>query len=131
LKAEPVVEEKPEPVKEEKKDNLELSWANMQASKSDGLMKQLTELSSRFDQLAEKYEEKKKANAIKAKPKEPVKEYEYCSDDEPPYGPPEPVPRPATAPKQTPPPMQQQSQLPRRLPVGRYVRNGPISINQF
>jgi hypothetical protein len=134
LKTEVVVEEKKEPVKEDKKEDLELSWANMPASKNDGLMKQLAELSNKFDQMAEKYEEKKKAKAIKAKPKKepPVKankleEYEYYSDSEPPY----PPPRPATAPKQTPPPMQQQRQVPQRIPVGKYVRSGPISISQF
>jgi hypothetical protein len=139
LKSEPIVveEKKEEPPKEPKKEDLELSWANMAASKNDGLTKQLAELSSKFDQLAEKYEEKKKAKAIKAKPKKepPVKpnkleEYEYYSDDEPPYPLP-PQGRPATAPRQTPPPMQQQRQLPQRLPMGKYIRSGPISISQF
>jgi hypothetical protein len=137
LKTEPIVEpvkEEPPP-KETKKDNLELSWANMPASQNDSLSKQLAMLSSKFDQLAEKYEEKKKAKAIKAKPKEapPVKanqleEYEYYSDSEPPYPPPPPRPpkRPATAPKPTPPPVQQV-----KLPRGTYMRSGPISISQF
>jgi hypothetical protein len=123
------VEEKKEPVKEEKKNDLELSWANMQASHNDGLMKQLTELSSKFDKLSEKYEEKKKAKA-KPKPKKPKPketEYEYYSDDDPAP----PPPRPATAPRQTPPPMQQQRLLPQRLPVGKYQRAGPIRISQF
>jgi hypothetical protein len=130
----PVPEVKEEPPKEPKKDDLELSWANMPASKSDGLAKQLAELSSKFDQMAEKYEEKKKAKALKAKPKreiepEPEKEYEYYSDDEPPYPPPPPPQRPTTAPRQ--PPVLQQNNLPRRLPFSKYVRAGPISISQF
>jgi hypothetical protein len=139
LKSEPIaVAPEPEPPKEVKKDDLELSWANMPASKNDGLSKQLAEPSSKFDQLAEKYEEKKKAKALKAKPKkEPpekankLEEYEYYSDDEPPYPPPPPEQRPKTAPRQTPLPVLQQNNLPRRLPFSRYVRSGPIAISQF
>jgi hypothetical protein len=133
VKKEVVVEEKKEPVKEEKKEDLELSWANMQASHNDGLAKQLAELSSKFDKISEKYEEKKKAKAKpkppkpKPKPQPKETEYEYYSDDEPAP----PPPRPATAPRQTPPPMAQQRQLPQRLPVGVYRRAGPLSINQF
>jgi hypothetical protein len=120
------------PVEEKKKDDLQLEWANMKASKNDGLAKQLAELSSKFDQMAEKYEEKKKSKALKAKPKEEpkVEEAEYYTDEEdPPYPPPrvEPPPRPMTAPRQTPPPMQQQI----FAPVGKYYRNGPIDLNQF
>jgi hypothetical protein len=93
------VEEVKEPVKEEKKDDLQLSLANMQASRNDGLTKQLSELSAKFDKLAEKYEKKKIAKAMKAKPKEEAKpkpkvkfvptpepgdeEYEYYSEEEP------------------------------------------------
>jgi hypothetical protein len=126
-------EEKKEPFKEaEKKEDLQLSWANMQASANDTLTKQLVELSAKFDKIAGKYEEKKKAKAIKQKKKKskPKKKEEY-SDDEPPYPPPK-----ATAPKQIPvqrqaPPQQTQKPAPQRLPMGVYRRAGPLSISQF
>jgi hypothetical protein len=140
LKKEVVVEEEvKEPVKEEKKDDLQLSWANMQASKNDGLTKQLSELSAKFDKLAEKYEKKKIAKAMKAQPKEAPKpkfvpapeheEYEYYTDEEE-EKPPETRGRPATAPRQTPGPAAQ-IPIPQRVFAGQYRRAAPISIAQF
>jgi hypothetical protein len=130
---EPVKEvEPPKEAPKEKKD-LELSWANMQATTSDALTKQLTELSEKFDKLSEKYEEKKKAKSRvarlvkklqKPKPKPVAKpkeeEYEYYSDDEP-------VPVPQARRLSVP----QQPPVLRRLPVGVYQRPAPISISQF
>jgi hypothetical protein len=131
--AEPVIEEKKETVKEEKKDDLQMTWANMQASVNDGLAKQLTEPSAKFDTLAGKYEEKKKAKAVKPKKKpkpKKVEEYEYYSDDEPPK---QVVPKqiPQQKPHRQAPPQQAPKSVPPRLPVGVYRRQGPLSINQF
>jgi hypothetical protein len=120
------VPEKPEAPADVKKDNLELSWANMQASANDGLSKQLAELSAKFEKISEKYEEAKKEKAKPKKPKPKVKlpppppqeEYEYYTDEEE-LIPPPPV-RSSTVP-----------QIPRQVPVGVYRRAGPISISQF
>jgi hypothetical protein len=119
----PVVEEEPAPPPK-KKNDLELTWANTQA-RNDKLTDMLAELSAKFDKLADKREKAKtRARAKKAAEKEPepVKEYEYYSDDEPlPVEPVIPV-RPTPVPQQAP---------VRKLPVGVYRRAGPISINQF
>jgi hypothetical protein len=95
-------EPEPAPEPAPKKDNLELSWINMQATVNDSLKRDLEALSERYEKLAQKEEKRKKAKAkMAAQP-----------------APPPPQPKPAAAPVQ-----------PQRR--GQYHRTERMSINQF
>jgi hypothetical protein len=97
--SEPVPTKDPE---EPKKDNLELSWINMQATVNDSLKRDLELLSEKYEKLAQKEEKRKKAKAKMA----------------PQPAPPPSQPRPAAAPVQ-----------PQRR--GQYHRTERMSINKY
>jgi hypothetical protein len=115
------------------KDDLHLSWINMQSQVNDSLKKELGHLAKKYDKLSSKYEEKKTA-------KKPPKELEEdLEEDEPPeYSEPK---RPLVQRKRDPPPPSYAPPPPaytppppppqRRLRPGQYARARNLSIVDF
>jgi hypothetical protein len=106
------VQEVVEIVPEKKKDDLQLSWINMQATVNDSLKRDLKALSEKYERLAQKEEKRKKETKLVGKTV---------------------APKSAPPPQQSPPP--QRTEAPQRTPVqlraGQYARARPISLSQF
>jgi hypothetical protein len=113
VEAQAPVEEKP------KKEDLQLSWINMQATVNDSLKRDLESLSEKYERLAQKEERRKKEKA-KAKAQPPPK-----------ATPPPPPPVESRAPPSQswgPPPSQP---VQPQLRAGQYRRAAPMLINRF
>jgi hypothetical protein len=102
------------PQEKPKKDDLQLSWINMQATVNDSLKRDLVSLSEKYERLAQKEERRKKEKA---------------------KAPPPPKQIPQQIPPQIPPqyqaPVPQQVRSQPQLRTGQYARAKPISLNQF
>jgi hypothetical protein len=108
----PAVEEIPV---EKKKDDLQLSWINMQATVNDSLKRDLEVLSEKYEKLAQKEEKRKREKKVR----------------NPPPIPPSPIGSANLPPSMTPPAPVQQTPVQRVLKTGQYQRSRPISLNQF
>jgi hypothetical protein len=112
-----------EPVEEKpKKEDLQLSWINMQATVNDSLKRDLESLSEKYERLAQKEERRKKE---KAKAKAKV---------QPPQKTPVPTVPPPSQPVYSVPPTQTWGSTPKPQPqlrAGQYRRATPMLISRF
>jgi hypothetical protein len=125
----------PTPTPPPPKEDVNLTWINMQSHVNDSLKKELGSLAEKYDKLASKYEEKKKAKKLPKKVVDDPIEDDYPHEYREPQRRPVPPKQPPTQQRYAPPPPQQRYAPPQpqppKLKPGQYARGRALSIVDY